>query len=275
MPLLNKPVMVLRLAFLLAIPALFAACTPQEPEVSRTQVQYPFIVRTVEVKILPDAPQGRFKEDLALRENARSVLENTLEQRFRIGPGGSTKARAGVTLTTMRLKVAGSRTFGATNALAADIKILDRKGKVLAHNPSVRYSDQAAQTNVVVNGNPVIGILVSLARNSQQQEVGKDLQMAIGGFSGNAVNWLAKGRGVTPLKPTKTAAPISSSSETSSAVALEETKPVKKSRLRPGTCLTKVWDFKKNTFICENDPKASKGYLSGVPVDSDSTRKKK
>lgn len=240
---------VLKLFVFLIGSMLIAACTPQEPEVSRTQVQYPFTVRTVDVKIAQNAPEGRFAKDAVLRENARTVLENTLEQRFRIVPGGPTKARAVVTLTTMRLRDAGSRSFGGTNAIFADIQIVNSKGTLLARNPRLGYLDQAKNNTSTVNGIP-IGLLINLAKNSSDQEVGTDLQTTVSGFSDAAVQWLAKGRGVAP-KQTSVKKAANQTNEGSASESVKTVKTPKEKRVWKGTCF-KVWDPVINNYVCED-----------------------
>ncbi len=172
----------------LGVVAVLSGCNSAEPEEKLAEPK-PYSVQSVKVELAQDATlKGRFAEDAELRKTAIDKLQATVDERLKAIPGGARAGHVTVTLTHMRLKAAGSRSFGAINDMSANIVVKGSNGAVLQDGSGVAYSDHAKNTAVVVNAVPV-GLLINLARNAGHSENGKDLDKLVLGMTAEIETW--------------------------------------------------------------------------------------
>ncbi|WP_377608250.1 hypothetical protein [Pseudohalocynthiibacter aestuariivivens] len=145
-----------------------------------------FTINDVQLTVIEGAAQGRFEED----DTRIAALEAELEKTLGAVQGGDISATALISISSMRLKTAGARTFGGSNQIEATVRIVDASGNLLQPNGSVGYWDQAKNTEFSIGGNPIIGNLISLGRNAAHSENGKDVGQLLSGFSDAMVDWL-------------------------------------------------------------------------------------
>lgn len=169
---------------LFGILSLLVACggstTPSKEPVN-------FTVATTKIAISDQASiVGRF-EDKALRDQTIATLKPSVQAGFDSVAGGAQKATAIVTIQTMRLRDAGSRTFGGSNEISAVVQIVDASGNDLVQPYRASYFNQGAQPGTI-NGNPLAGLIINAAVNSARQDAGKDVETLIAGFVSDVVS---------------------------------------------------------------------------------------
>jgi len=170
--------------FVFALALSGCGAAPQKEYVAKS-----FTVNSVELTVAEGASQGRF-EDEETRNAALAALKTELETSFAEVPGGDVPATALVSISSMRLKAAGARFFGASNEIVATVQIVDSNRNPLQPNGTVGYWDQAKNTQVSVNNNPLIGMLINAGRNAAHSESGQDVGQLLSGFSDAMVDWL-------------------------------------------------------------------------------------
>ena len=172
------------LGFVCAFALSSCGAAPQEEYVAKS-----FTVNSVQLTVVEGAARGRF-EDKEARNAALASLKSELETSLAEIPGGDVPATALISISSMRLKAAGARLFGASNEIEATVQIVDSNGNPLQPNGTVGYWDQAKNTEVSVNNNPLIGVLINAGRNAAHSQSGQDVGQLLSGFSDAMVDWL-------------------------------------------------------------------------------------